>query len=116
MPHARQNDELRAGDLLVAELAVFDRCHEVGVAAEDEGGDSDVAHVDPAVRHVVSDRGIWWAGCGQLPTISFSPAMIWSKSSSCTSPSFSPNRSTDRVRIWLILTHDGLGNPAEGKG
>jgi hypothetical protein len=52
----------------------------------------------------------------QFPTISFSPAMIWSKSSSCTLPSFSPNRSTDSVRIWLILTHDGLGNPAEGKG
>src|SRR5262249_17320663 len=49
----------------------------------------------------------------QLPAISFNPSMISSNSSGVMVPILLLRRSTDRVRIWLILTHERLGRVAE---
>lgn len=50
---------------------------------------------------------------GQLPTISSNPSTISSNSSGVMAPTLLLKRSTDSVRIWLILTHERLGNRAE---
>ncbi len=56
MPRAGHDDELRAGDLFVQRLAVFDRRHAIGVAAEDEGRGHDAAHVVAAVERVAGEE------------------------------------------------------------
>ena len=56
MPRAGHDDELRAGDLLVQKLAELDRGHAVGVTAEDEGRESDAAHVSATVEGVAGEE------------------------------------------------------------
>jgi hypothetical protein len=46
----------------------------------------------------------------QPAIISFNPSIICSISSGVALLIFAPSRLMDKVRIWLILTHDLLGN------
>ena len=54
-----------------------------------------------------------YPGSSQAPIISLSPSMMRASSSGDARPIFLPMRSDERVRIWLILTQERLGDCRE---
>lgn len=63
-------------------------------------------------RDFSGQSGFLGGGGVSYPRISFRPSMTRASSSSEARPILAPRRSTDKVRIWLILIHERFVTPA----